>query len=79
MCYCTIYCPKVNDAQVRWTTSIGGTTVSDLVRGLGLDPSSEEDVYALANGPSLGSGPEPGKHVLGLDWYLGTDLKVSVM
>ena len=51
--------------------------MSDKFRALGLDPASVEDVFGWVNTPYPGSGPQPGKHRLGLDFYLGEDMEVS--
>ena len=45
--------------------------MSAQVRSMGLDPSLEDDLFSLANGPIKG------EHHLGLDWHLGPDLQVS--
>ena len=44
---------------------------------MGLDPTNEDEMFTLANGPVLGNGPVQGVHHFGLDWYLGPDLRVS--
>ena len=65
--------------QVCWTASIGGTSISDQFRALGMNPSREEDVFGWVNGPYPGSGPTMGIHRLGIDFYLGEDMEVSVI
>ena len=63
--------------QVCWTLENGGTTMSERFRALGFDPARMEDVFRYVNTPYPGSGPQLGKHHLGIDFYLGEDMEVS--
>ena len=51
--------------------------MSERFRALGFDPARMEDVFRYVNTPYPGSGPQPGKHHLGIDFYLGEDMEVS--
>ena len=64
--------------QVCWTLENGGTTMSERFRALGFDPARVEDVFRYVNTPYPGSGPQPGKHRLGIDYAYSLEMKVCI-